>query len=58
MIEWGRKSYIGPAEIECLKFQRARGASHDPAFMVLVLIKGMREGRKVSSRFSFLTSGI
>ena len=39
-----------------LKSRSARGAPHHPAFMVLVLIKGMRRGGE--SKIFFFTPGV
>ena len=54
VVEWDRKSYLGPAKIESLlrlKSRSARGASRHPAFMDLVLIKGIR--KRGESKISF-----
>ena len=55
-MEWNRRSYLGPTEIESclllrLKSQSARGASRHLVFMLLVLIKGIR--REGESKISF-----
>ena len=60
-MEWGEKSYLGPAEIESFVYcfrknlGESKGSSRRLAFMVLVLIKGVRRRGQLS--FPFVTQG-